>query len=362
MIASHESGAQFNLRGDAARRTGDRMHPPDAHIAKRETDRLAWTRRALAQSNAGLVRASVDAGFRSYWRSTGVDPSRIVMDSPPDKEDVRPWLAIRALLESGGVRVPQVLAQDIDAGFLLLEDLGAETYLHVIDAGNADTLFDDAVTQLLRLQATAPPSNLPAYDEALLARELRLFDEWFIGRHLGITLDCAAMDALDLVYRRLIDAALAQPRVLVHRDFMPRNLMPAADGPAVLDFQDAVVGPIAYDALSLFKDAFLSWPEDRVDGWLERYHARARAAGLPVPSLARFRRDADWIGVQRHLKVIGIFARLWHRDGKPKYLQDVPRFFAYLDAVLPEYEELSPLRELIERTLKPAMAAIAGSQ
>ena len=335
--------------------------PPSSDQA-RQRARLGWTQRVLGDQGVELVRASVDAGFRSYWRTTGSCDTRIVMDSPPDKEDVRPWLAIRALLESGGVRVPQVLAQDIDAGFLLLEDLGAETYLHVIEAGNADTLFDDAVTQLLRLQAIAPPSNLPAYDEALLARELRLFDEWFIGRYLGITLDCAATDTLDLVYRRLIDAALAQPRVLVHRDFMPRNLMPAADGPAVLDFQDAVVGPIAYDALSLFKDAFLSWPEDRVDGWLERYHARALAAGLPVPSLARFRRDADWIGVQRHLKVIGIFARLCHRDGKPKYLQDVPRFFAYLDAVLPKYEELSPLRDLVERTLKPAMAAIAGSQ
>jgi len=330
------------------------------HETARAVDRLAWARRVLGQPGAGLERASVDAGFRSYWRSTGAEPSRIVMDSPPDKEDVRPWLAIRALLESGGVRVPRVLAEDIPSGFLLLEDLGAQTYLHVIDADNADGLFDDAVTQLLKLQAIAPPADLPAYDEALLARELHLFDEWFIGRHLGITLDCGAMEVLDLSYRRLIDAGLAQPRVLVHRDFMPRNLMPAVDGPAVLDFQDAVVGPIAYDALSLFKDAFLSWPEARVHTWLDRYHARALDAGLPVPPLARFRRDADWIGVQRHLKVIGIFARLWHRDGKAKYLQDVPRFFAYLDAVLPKHPELSPLQGLIERTLKPAIAKGAG--
>ena len=330
--------------------------------AVRAADRLAWTRRVLGQPDAGLQRASVDAGFRSYWRSTGVEPSRIVMDSPPDKEDVRPWLAIRTLLESGGVRVPRVLAEDIESGLLLLEDLGAQTYLQVIDAGNADALFDDAVTQLLKLQAITPPAGLPQYDEALLARELRLFDEWFIARHLGITLDCGAMEALDLVYRRLVDAALAQPRVLVHRDFMPRNLMPVVDGPAVLDFQDAVAGPIAYDALSLFKDAFLSWPEARVDAWLDRYHARALDSGLPVPPLARFRRDADWIGVQRHLKVIGIFARLWHRDGKPKYLQDVPRFFAYLDAVLPKYPELAPLQELIGRTIKPAIAARAGSR
>jgi aminoglycoside/choline kinase family phosphotransferase len=249
-----------------------------------------------------------------------------------------------------------VLAQDPARGFLLLEDLGADTYLQVIDDANADDLFDAAIAQLLKLQAIVPPADLPAYDEALLARELRLFDEWFLGRHLGMALDCGDMEALDLVYRRLIDSALAQPQVLVHRDFMPRNLMPVAGGPAVLDFQDAVRGPIAYDPLSLFKDAFLSWPQPRVDGWLDRYHARALDAGLPVPPLPRFRRDADWIGVQRHLKVIGIFARLDHRDGKPKYLADVPRFFAYLEGVLPRYPQLAPLHALIERRVKPAMA------
>ena len=320
--------------------------------------RLAWARAALGDAGAELERASMDAGFRSYWRSTGT-PSRIVMDSPPGKEDVRPWLRIRDLLETGGVRVPRVLARDVDAGFLLLEDLGANTYLQVIDAGNADALFDDAISQLLKLQSIPTPDDIPAYDETLLARELRRFDEWFCGRHLGMTLDCGDMDTLDGAYRILIDAALAQPQVLVHRDFMPRNLMPANDGPAVLDFQDAVRGPIAYDALSLFKDAFLSWPEERVDAWLAHYHQRAQAAALPVPGFAGFRRDADLIGVQRHLKVIGIFARLNHRDGKPKYLADVPRFFAYLDGVLPKYPELAPLQRFIEAKVKPAMAASA---
>lgn len=317
--------------------------------------RLAWARSATGDSDLGLVRASMDAGFRSYWRTTGDMPTRIVMDSPPDKEDVRPWLRIRALLQDGGVRVPQVLAEDADAGFLLLEDLGADTYLHVIHADNADALFDDAVTQLLRLQAIPAPADLPAYDEALLLRELRLFDEWFCGHHLALVLDVDDLERLDLVHRVLVDAALAQPQVLVHRDFMPRNLMPSPDGPAVLDFQDAVRGPIAYDPLSLFKDAFLSWPEDRVEAWLVRYHARARDSGLPVPDLARFRRDADLIGVQRHLKVIGIFARLHHRDGKPKYLHDVPRFFDYLDAVVPKYAELAPLQELLHTRVRPAM-------
>ncbi|MBP8614948.1 MAG: phosphotransferase [Thermomonas sp.] len=340
------------------------MSQPEPSDPRAEA-RTAWTRAILRDPGAIPVRASMDAGFRSYWRVAGADGSRIVMDSPPDKEDVRPWLRIRDVLEAGGVRVPQVLARDVDAGFLLLEDLGADTYLHVIDATNADALFDAAVSQLLKLQAITPPADLPAYDEALLARELRLFDEWFCGTHLGLSLQCAEVDVLDHAYRVLVDAALAQPQVLVHRDFMPRNLMPinsgpATDGPAVLDFQDAVRGPIAYDALSLFKDAFLSWPEDRVDAWLDRYHARAVAAGLPVPALARFRRDADLIGVQRHLKVIGIFARLHHRDGKPKYLADVPRFFGYLDQALPKYPELAGLHGFIEQRVKPAMAQRAG--
>ena len=331
-----------------------------AHHDPRAEARTAWTRATLRDDTAEPVRASMDAGFRSYWRVPTADGSRIVMDSPPDKEDVRPWLQVRDLLEAGGVRVPRVLAQDVDAGFLLLEDLGADTYLHVIDGDNADALFDAAVTQLLRIQAITPPAGLPAFDEELLARELRLFDEWFCGRHLGLALDCGDMETLDGAYRVLIDAALAQPQVLVHRDFMPRNLMPADDGPAVLDFQDAVRGPIAYDALSLFKDAFLSWPEDRVAAWLDRYHARAVAVGLPVPDIERFRRDTELIGVQRHLKIIGIFARLNHRDGKPKYLADVPRFFVYLDEVLPKHPELASLQGFIEHKVKPAIARLAA--
>jgi aminoglycoside/choline kinase family phosphotransferase len=327
--------------------------------APRERTRLDWARYAAGDAGLELVRASADAGFRSYWRGRAHGASVIVMDSPPDREDVRPWLRIRDLLESGGVRVPRVLARDVEAGFLLLEDLGVKTLLQVVDAANADAHFDAAISQLLRLQAIGCPADLPAYDESLLARELRLFDEWFLVRHLGATLDCRDLEGLDLVYRRLVDAALAQPQVLVHRDFMPRNLMPLADGVAVLDFQDAVRGPIAYDALSLFKDAFLSWPDARVDAWLARYHARAVQAGLPVPDLARFRRDADWIGVQRHLKVMGIFARLHHRDGKPHYLEDTPRFLAYLDAVVPRYPELAPLLGILERHVRPALSATA---
>lgn len=347
----------------------------ESATTEHEAQRLAWARTATGDAALELHRASTDAGFRSYWRGATSNGSPaasvIVMDSPPDKEDVRPWLAMRTVLEAGGVRVPKVFAQDVDAGFLVLEDLGADTYLHVIGLHNADALFDDAVTQLLKLQAIPCPEDLPAYDEALLARELHLFNEWYLGRHLGLSLDTGDLEKLDFVYRHLIDSAMAQPQVLVHRDFMPRNLMPVAaqadvgtvdaqtNGPAVLDFQDAVRGPIAYDPISLFKDAFLSWPEGHVDTWLDRYHARASAAGLPVPERARFRRDADLMGVQRHLKVIGIFARLCHRDAKPKYLADVPRFFAYLEAVLPKYPELTPLAQIIEYRVRPALAELA---
>ncbi|MGE4367439.1 aminoglycoside phosphotransferase family protein [Thermomonas sp.] len=335
------------------------MSEPATHDA-RATQRLAWARAALQQPDAGLERASTDAGLRSYWRTLGAAPSRIVMDAPPGQEDVRPWLRIRDLLEASGVRVPQVLARDVDAGLLLLEDLGGPTLAQVIDAGNADTHMQAAIAQLVRLQSVPLPADIPVFGEALLQRDAGLFEEWFVRRHLGIALDCEDAERLQLVQRRLMDNLLAQPQVPVHRDYMLRNLMPAIDGPAVLDFQDLVHGPIGYDPVSLLRDAFLSWPEARVDGWLREYHARAVDAGLPVPALAVFLRDADWCGVQRHLKILGIFARLHHRDGKPRYLVDAPRFLAYLDAVVPKYRALDPLRELLERTLKPAFAKVAA--
>jgi len=332
----------------------------DATQDPRAAARQAWARDALGMPGASLQRASTDAGFRSYWRTRDAGPSRIVMDSPPDREDVRPWLRIRDLLESGGVRVPRVLARDVDAGFLLLEDLGAETMAKVVDADSADVHYGAAIGQLLKLQAIMPPADLPSFGEALLQRDAGLFDEWFVRRHLRIELDCEGAESLQLVQRRLMDNALAQPQVLTHRDFMPRNLMPVADGPAVLDFQDAVSGPVAYDAVSLVRDAFLSWPAERVDGWLHKYHARAVEVGIPVPALDTFLRDADWLGVQRHLKILGIFARLHHRDGKPHYIADAPRFVGYLDEVLPKYAELAPLQSLLERHIKPAMQRIAA--
>ncbi len=336
------------------------MTPHLQHDDDRVVARLSWARKALDDDHAILRRASVDAGHRSYWRSGGRGPDRIVMDSPPELEDVRPWLRLRDLLESGGVRVPQVLARDLDAGFLLLEDLGGPTLAQVLDEANADAFFDSAIAQLIRLQKIAVPADMGDFGEALLQRDAGLFEEWFLGRHLGLTLDCGEAEQLQSVQRRLMDSALAQPQVLTHRDFMPRNLMPTLPDPAVLDFQDCVRGPIAYDPVSLFKDAFLSWPLARVDAWLARYHARAQHAGLPVPPLAQFQRDADWLGVQRHLKILGIFARLHYRDGKSKYLADVPRFIVYLDEVLPRYPQLQPLSTLLETRIKPALRSKAG--
>lgn len=330
----------------------------DDDTSGRDRQRLEWIRTALGEPATGLERASFDADFRSYWRTTGRSPSLVLMDAPPGLMDVRPWLAIRDLLEAGGLRVPAVVARDLDQGFLLLEDLGAQTLLHVLDEASADALFDTAMARLVQLQSIAVPDDFPAYDEALLLRELRLFDEWFLGVHLGIDLDAGERAQLHGVYRVLVESALAQPQVLVHRDYMPRNLMPCGDDAAVLDFQDAVRGPIAYDPACLFKDAFVSWPETRVANWHGRYHALATRAGLPVPPLATFRRDLDLIGVHRHLKVLGIFARLKHRDGKPKYIADAPRFIAYLDAVLPRHPGLSPLAALLDARVRPAMAAL----
>lgn len=337
------------------------------HPSDRDAARLAWARAATGDDRLDLVRASFDAGFRSYWRgrvhagAARPEGEVIVMDSPPELEDPRPWLRLRDVLEAGGVRVPQVYRADPEQGFLLLEDLGRETVLQAVEAGraDADAMFDAAFGQLLKIQALPCPDDLPPYDEAFLTRELRLFDEWFLGRHLGATLDCGDLERLDLAYRRILDNVLAQRQVFIHRDFMPRNLMPIADGLAVIDFQGALRGPIAYDPISLFRDAFVSWPEARVEAWLARYHARAVAAGIALPEYPRFRRDADFAGLQRHIKILGLFARLHHRDGKPKYLADAPRFLGYLDLVLPRYPELQPLSEIVERYVRPALAARA---
>lgn len=325
----------------------------------RAHQRHQWAATALGDPQLVLDRASVDAGFRSYWRATSVQGSHIVMDSPPGLEDVRPWLRMHDLLAPHGVRVPQVLARDEAQGFLLLEDLGGPTLARHIRDDTADAWFDAAFTQLIRIQSIPVPAGMGVFGEALLQRDAGLFDDWFLQRHLGLQLDCGELENLQQVHRRLMDNAQQQPQVLTHRDFMPRNLMPVDDGPAVLDFQDLVQGPIAYDPVSLFKDAFLSWPLARVDAWLAQYHARALDAGLPVPPLAQFLRDADWMGVQRHLKILGLFVRLRDRDGKGHYFEDAPRFIRYLDEVLPRHPELAALDTLLQQRIKPALAGQA---
>jgi len=313
-----------------------------------------WLTRVLGTADFTLAHAAADAGARSYWRVLAGNRSRIVMDAPPASNDLAPFLAIAALLRDAGITAPEVLAQDTVQGFLLLSDLGDRTMLQAIDAGaDPEPLFEAAIDALVHMQGIAMPTWLPGYDASLLERELDLFPDWYLARHRGITLDTREQAVWFDARTRLVNAALAQPRVFVHRDFMPRNLMPmqCADqgGIGVLDFQDAVAGPIAYDPLSLVKDAFRSWPLERAESWLRRYWERARAATLPVPDWPGFLRDADWIGMQRHLKVIGIFARLKHRDGKAHYVEDVPRFFAYLAEVLPRYPEFDEFAAVLAR-------------
>jgi len=296
---------------------------------------------------ATLTAASSDASFRRYFRWEGAGRSFVVMDAPPPQENCKPFVDIAFLLAKSGINVPKIYAEDLERGFLLLNDLGNQTYLDVIDGENADALFADALQALLAFQQLPMVAPLPSYDVALLRRELELFPEWYVTRELGVEFDSTQQQQWQQVSDLLIDSALAQPKVLVHRDYMPRNLMLSEPNPGVLDFQDAVYGPVTYDVTCLFKDAFLSWPEERVRGWLENYWQQALALNIPVqPDFEDFLRASDLMGVQRHLKVIGIFARICHRDGKPRYLADVPRFFSYIEAVIARRPELAELQAL----------------
>jgi len=297
---------------------------------------------------ATLTAASSDASFRRYFRWEGAGRSFVVMDAPPPQENCKPFVDIAFLLAKSGINVPKIYAEDLERGFLLLNDLGNKTYLDVIDSENAELLFSDALQALLAFQQLPMVAPLPSYDVALLRRELELFPEWYVKRELGVEFDATQQQQWQKVSDLLIDSALAQPKVLVHRDYMPRNLMLSEPNPGVLDFQDAVYGPVTYDVTCLFKDAFLSWPEERVRGWLESYWQQASALNIPVqPDFEEFLRASDLMGVQRHLKVIGIFARICHRDGKPRYLGDVPRFFSYIEAVIARRPELADLQALL---------------
>ena len=322
----------------------------------------AWLRATLAGASFRIEPASADASFRRYFRIFADDGRTLIaMDAPPDREDSEPFVRIAKMFRDAGLNAPEVLAQDLANGFLLLTDLGTRSYLQALRAENFDALFGDATTALVKWQAATRPGTLPPYDEALLRRELALFPEWYIGRHLGVQLSEKHKEALETTFKRIVATNLAEGRVNVHRDYMPRNLMVCEPNPGILDFQDAVIGPISYDVASLFRDAFISWDEERILDGTIRYWEKARRAGLPVRAdFGEFWRDVEWMGLQRHLKVLGIFARICHRDGKPAYLEDTPRFLAYARPVAERYGELAPLARLLARLDRPAHAATAG--
>jgi aminoglycoside/choline kinase family phosphotransferase len=300
--------------------------------------------------------ASADASFRRYLRVDAPGGSRIIMDAPPEREDCAPFVKIAALMAEAGLNVPRVLAWDAPRGFMLLDDLGTRTMIEVVQpqepAANQG-LYLRAIDALIAWQLASKPGVLPAYDEALLARELSLFPDWYLQKHRGIQIAPAMRETLDAQFRLIVQRNLAAPSVYVHRDFMPRNLMmprdPAEPRLGVLDFQDAVYGPITYDIACLMRDAFLSWDEEFVLDVTVRYWQKALKAGLPVdPDFGEFYRAVEWMGLQRHLKVAGIFARLTLRDGKPKYLADTPRFIGYIRGTANRYRELAPLARLID--------------
>lgn len=304
-----------------------------------------------------LAPASADASFRRYFRATlrgpwsgaGNAQSLIVMDAPPAHEDCRPFVHVARLLKDAGVHAPSVLAADMDRGYLLLTDLGTTTYAAALDMRSAPALYSDAIDALILWQRASRADTLSPYDDALLRRELRLFPDWYVARYLRATLDERQSSALERVFEVVLANNLAQPRVFVHRDYHSRNLMVTTPNPGVLDFQDAVEGPITYDLVSLLRDAYVEWDEQQQIDWAVRYWERARAALLPVDTdFGTFWRDFEWMGVQRQLKVLGIFARLAIRDGKTTYVNDMPRVLGYLRRAAARYAELDPLTALLD--------------
>jgi hypothetical protein len=349
----------------------------------RQNQISSWLSSLYPDQTFTLAPASADASFRRYFRATFADGStKVVMDAPPQHENCEPFLHIGKLFEAAGTHVPHVYAQDLTHGFLLLSDLGNTTYLQALNQSNARQLYGAATDALIKIQLASRENELPPYDEALLRRELNLFPEWYIAKHLGVTLTEKQQAKLEEVFKRILANNLAQPRVYVHRDYHSRNLMfvdptrwggahecgridqsaTPANGslreervvavepnPGILDFQDAVYGPITYDLASLFKDAYVKWEEADIMDWLIRYWENARKAKLPVSEdFGEFYRDYEMMGVQRHIKVLGIFARLYHRDGKDGYLKDMPLVFEYLYKACVRYIDLKPLQVLLE--------------
>ena len=311
----------------------------------------AWLRLILNDRDFTLTDLAADAGARRYFRikPSGED-SLVVMDAPEAHNDNQQFACVANLLASHGLHVPKVSHANLKDGFLLLSDLGDETYLKALDNENADKLFDDATTALIKLQSITELDLLSRYNAELMSEELALFDNWYIQQHLNITLEENAQSSLNNVLKLIIERCMSQPTVLTHRDYMPRNLMVCEENPGILDFQDARIGPISYDVISLFKDAFISWEEEQVLDWTIRYWEKARKASLPVPQdFGSFYEDVEWMGLQRHLKVLGIFSRLKHRDGKNHYILDAPRFLTYARNVAMRYNALKPLLRILDQ-------------
>lgn len=308
-----------------------------------------WLTERFGAGSFAYAPASEDASFRRYFRVSVGARSYIAMDAPPEHEDCRPFVRIAHLFAAAGVHVPAVLHENLGEGFLLLSDLGNRTYLQQLDAATAPALYDDANEALLKIQLASRAGILPEYDRALLLRELRLFPDWYVSRHLGVTLTPSQEEILASAFELILANNLAQPRVFVHRDYHSRNLMVSEPNPGILDFQDAVYGPITYDLVSLYRDAYIGWDEQHQLDWVIRYWEKARKAGLPVDTdFGSFYRDFELMGAQRQLKVLGIFARLFHRDGKSGYLKDMPLVMSYLRGACSRYAALAPLLKLLD--------------
>ncbi|MCC6915934.1 phosphotransferase [Nitrosomonas sp.] len=311
-----------------------------------------WLHTIYPEQPFTLSPASADASFRRYFRVVLPERTLIAMDAPPQQEDCQPFLHAASVFAKASVHVPDIVAQDLNQGFLLLSDLGTTTYLQALTAGseNASQLYLDAIDVLIKIQYTSEKDVFPEYDRVLLSRELALFPDWYMTHHLCLVPDNDQKNVLKTVFDRILDNNLAQPQVFVHRDYHSRNLMVTSPNPGIIDFQDAVLGPITYDLVSLLKDAYIQWEEAQVLDWTIRYWEKARRAGLPVTTdFSAFYRDFEWMGVQRHLKVLGIFARLYYRDHKSAYLQDMPAVMHYLRKTCERYHELHPLSQLLDQ-------------
>lgn len=322
------------------------------HGEVRSAARLAFARDACGNPGATMEAASEDASARSYWRVRGERGTAIVMDAPAGSGDLGVWLDVDARLRAVGLNAPQVMAEDRAQGFLLLSDLGTRSYLSELDASSADALYADALDALLAIQTRADPHGLPRFDEPFITRELELLPTWFLQRHLGISIGCDDWDIIEVAFRRLIDNAVGQPQTFMHRDYHSRNLMVVpARNPGIVDFQDAVLGPVTYDLASLLRDCYIAWDDARVRAWADAHRQRLIDAGALDARVeaARWQRWFDLTGLQRHLKVLGLFCRLWYRDGKRQYLADLPRVWNYVQNVASGYPELHDFRTLLQR-------------